>query len=90
MKFSNLLILGGVGVVIYLILKNNQKGRFKTNNTNIKNQSLTKDMKPYLVEETTMRPALFKGDFVSSFNTNQYATIAPSTLHYFKIKENDL
>ena len=89
MKFSNLLILGGVGVVIYIILKNN-KGGVKTNNTNIKNLSLSKDMKPYLVEETTMRPALFKGDLVSSFNTNQYATIAPSTLQYIKIKENDL
>jgi hypothetical protein len=90
MKFSNLLILGGVGVVIYLILKNNQKGRGKTNNTNIKNLSLSKDMKPYLFEKTTMRPELFQGDLVSSFNTNQYATIAPSTLQYIKIKENDL
>jgi hypothetical protein len=86
MKVSNLLILGGVGVVIYFILKNNKKLEVKKNTSDLKNDSLTNEMNPYLVEETTMRPPLFSDNLVSSFNTNQYATIAPSLLDIYKIK----
>jgi hypothetical protein len=90
MKFSDLLILGGAGAIIYFFLKKNKKGEVKANNNSIKQTPLTEDMNPYLVENTTMRPQLFSDNLVSSFNTNQYATIAPSTLHIYKIKENDL
>lgn len=86
MKVSNLLILGGVGVVVYFILKNNKKFGVKKNSSDIKNDSLTNAMTPYLVEETTMRPPLFSDNLVSSFNTSKSATIAPSTLQYIKIK----
>jgi len=84
MKFSDLLILGGAGVVIYFFLKGNNKG--KSNDNYIKQTPLTKDMNAYSFEETTMRPPLFSDNLVSSFNTSKSATVAPSTLSIYKIK----